>query len=121
MQNSATISGEIITLKFYATLKRNMLKVYVLSHSDFTGGYGISPYRLLGLLDLSIQDSITTGRVYPAQRTKLLLNFVVIYNFGYILFKKNLFVKRLINKLYLYSLKIHNRYTFYENNTHKTR
>ena len=22
-----------------------------LSHSDFTGGYGISPYRLLGLLD----------------------------------------------------------------------
>jgi len=24
---------------------------HTLSHSDFTGGYGISPYRLLGLLD----------------------------------------------------------------------
>lgn len=105
-------------MEICATIKANMPKVYVLSHSDFTGGYGISPYRLLGLLDLSIQDSITTGRVYPAQRTKIVFNFVVIYNFVYILFKKNLFVKRLNIKLYLYSLKIHYLYTFYENNTH---
>lgn len=49
---------------------------------------------------------------------ELILNFIVIYNFGYILFKKKFFVKRLNNKLYLYSHKIRSYLAFYENNTH---
>ena len=38
------------------------------SQSDFTGGCGISPHRLVGLLDLSVQDGITTGWDIPTQR-----------------------------------------------------
>ena len=42
------------------------------SQSDFTGGCGISPHRLLGLLDLSVQDGITTGWDIPTQEIDLL-------------------------------------------------
>ncbi len=42
------------------------------SQSDFTGGCGISPHRLLGLLDLSVQDGITTGWDKPTQEIDLL-------------------------------------------------
>jgi len=38
------------------------------SHSDFTGGCGFSPHRLLGLLDLSELLGITTGRDLPCPK-----------------------------------------------------
>lgn len=46
---------------------------HILSQSDFTGGCGISPHRLLGLLDSFAISDITTGWVYPIQRTIILL------------------------------------------------
>ena len=45
-----------------------------LSHSDFTGGYGISPYRLLGLLDSFAQGDITTGQHFACPKIVFLNN-----------------------------------------------
>ena len=44
----------------------------ILSQSDFTGGYGISPYRLMGLSDSSARSGITAGWVKPTQRISLM-------------------------------------------------
>lgn len=56
------MGGKELKIKKEKPTISRFLGIYViLSHSDFTGGCGISPHRLLGLSDSSVKNGITAG------------------------------------------------------------